>query len=225
MLGAPKVKAIRGFSDFGYSYVYVIFEDGTDLYWARSRTLEYLSKILPRLPEGRAHGTGPGRHRRRLGLPVRAGGQDRARTSWPSCVASRTGTCATTSDRCRAWPRWRPSADSRSSTRSTSIPTSCWPINIPITKVVEAIRDGNNDVGGATGRVQRRGVHGPRAGLRRRASATSSRSSSGPTSRDADPASEPGSVPRAGNPPRHRRPRRRGRHGGRHRHHAPAKTP
>jgi Cu(I)/Ag(I) efflux system membrane protein CusA/SilA len=46
MLGAPKVKAVRGFSDFGYSYVYVIFEDGTDIYWARSRTIEYLSKIL-----------------------------------------------------------------------------------------------------------------------------------------------------------------------------------
>ncbi len=43
MLGAPKVKAVRGFSDFGYSYVYIIFEDGTDIYWARSRTLEYLS--------------------------------------------------------------------------------------------------------------------------------------------------------------------------------------
>src|SRR3989339_177448 len=52
LLGAPKVKAIRGFSDFGYSYVYVIFEDGTDIYWARSRTLEYLSKITPLLPPG-----------------------------------------------------------------------------------------------------------------------------------------------------------------------------
>ncbi|SPE30779.1 copper/silver efflux system, membrane component [Candidatus Sulfopaludibacter sp. SbA6] len=51
MLGAPKVKDVRGFSDFGYSYVYIIFEDGTDIYWARSRTLEYLSKILPRLPQ------------------------------------------------------------------------------------------------------------------------------------------------------------------------------
>lgn len=50
LLGAPKIKAVRGLSDFGYSYVYVIFEDGTDLYWARSRVLEYLSKILPRLP-------------------------------------------------------------------------------------------------------------------------------------------------------------------------------
>ncbi len=59
MLGAPKVKAIRGFSDFGFSYVYVIFEEGTDLYWARSRTLEYLSKIQPRLPEGARTELGP----------------------------------------------------------------------------------------------------------------------------------------------------------------------
>src|SRR5215471_15296270 len=51
MLGAPRVKAVRGFSDFGYSYVYVIFEDGTDLYWARSRTMEYLSDALARLPD------------------------------------------------------------------------------------------------------------------------------------------------------------------------------
>jgi Cu(I)/Ag(I) efflux system membrane protein CusA/SilA len=52
MLGAPRVKDIRGLSDFGYSYVYVIFEEGTDIYWARSRTIEYLSKITPRLPQG-----------------------------------------------------------------------------------------------------------------------------------------------------------------------------
>jgi len=50
LLGAPKIKAIRGISDFGFSYVYVIFEDGTNLYWARSRVIEYLSKILPKLP-------------------------------------------------------------------------------------------------------------------------------------------------------------------------------
>src|SRR6476659_7454155 len=52
MLGAPKVKAVRGFSDFGFSYVYIVFEEGTDIYWARSRTLEYLSGVLPRLPQG-----------------------------------------------------------------------------------------------------------------------------------------------------------------------------
>jgi Cu(I)/Ag(I) efflux system membrane protein CusA/SilA len=59
MLGAPKVKAVRGFSDFGYSYVYVIFEDGTDIYWARSRTLEYLSAVLPSLPGGVKTELGP----------------------------------------------------------------------------------------------------------------------------------------------------------------------
>ncbi|MEW6429534.1 MAG: CusA/CzcA family heavy metal efflux RND transporter [Thermodesulfobacteriota bacterium] len=52
LLGVPGVKTVRGFSDFGFSYVYVIFEDGTDIYWARSRVLEYLSKIIPKLPAG-----------------------------------------------------------------------------------------------------------------------------------------------------------------------------
>ena len=58
MLGAPKVKAVRGFSDYGYSYVYVIFEDGTDIYWARSRTLEYLSSVITNLPNGVKTGDG-----------------------------------------------------------------------------------------------------------------------------------------------------------------------
>ncbi|HYM61284.1 MAG TPA: efflux RND transporter permease subunit [Thermoanaerobaculia bacterium] len=59
LLGAPKVKDIRGFSDFGYSYVYVIFEEGTDLYWARSRVLEYLSKVQSQLPQGVKTELGP----------------------------------------------------------------------------------------------------------------------------------------------------------------------
>ena len=59
LLGAPKVKTIRGFSDFGFSYVYVIFEDGTDMYWARSRVLEYLSKLQGRLPPGVKTELGP----------------------------------------------------------------------------------------------------------------------------------------------------------------------
>ena len=59
LLGAPRVKTIRGFSDFGFSYVYVIFEDGTDIYWARSRVVEYLSKIQPLLPEGVRTELGP----------------------------------------------------------------------------------------------------------------------------------------------------------------------
>jgi len=59
LLGAPKVRAVRGLSDYGTSYVYVIFEDGTDIYWARSRTLEYLSGVLPRLPQGVKTELGP----------------------------------------------------------------------------------------------------------------------------------------------------------------------
>ncbi len=59
LLGAPRVKAIRGSSDFGFSYVYVIFEDGTDLYWARSRVNEYLSKITGQLPAGVTPELGP----------------------------------------------------------------------------------------------------------------------------------------------------------------------
>jgi len=59
LLGAPKVKAVRGLSDFGFSYVYVIFEDGTDIYWARSRVTEYLSKITTNLPAGVQTSLGP----------------------------------------------------------------------------------------------------------------------------------------------------------------------
>jgi Cu(I)/Ag(I) efflux system membrane protein CusA/SilA len=59
LLGSAHVKAIRGFSDFGFSYVYVIFEEGTDIYWARSRVLENLSKIQSRLPQGVQTELGP----------------------------------------------------------------------------------------------------------------------------------------------------------------------
>ena len=59
MLGAPHVKTVRGVSDFGYSYVYVIFDDNTDLYWARSRTAEYLSSVTGKLPEGVKTELGP----------------------------------------------------------------------------------------------------------------------------------------------------------------------
>ena len=59
LLGAPGVKSIRGFSDFGYSFVYVIFQDGTDIYWARSRIVEYMSRIQGLLPEGVKTEIGP----------------------------------------------------------------------------------------------------------------------------------------------------------------------
>jgi len=59
LLSAPKVKVARGFSMFGMSFVYVIFEDGTDNYWARARVLEYLSKISGQMPEGVTPSIGP----------------------------------------------------------------------------------------------------------------------------------------------------------------------
>ncbi|WP_373499635.1 efflux RND transporter permease subunit [Desulfococcus sp.] len=59
LISAPQVKTVRGFSDFGFSFVYAIFEDGTDIYWARSRVLEYLQQISGRLPEGASPVLGP----------------------------------------------------------------------------------------------------------------------------------------------------------------------
>ncbi len=59
MLAVPKSKVVRGFSFFGASFVYVIFEDGTDIYWARSRVLEYLNFAASRLPKGVSPALGP----------------------------------------------------------------------------------------------------------------------------------------------------------------------
>ena len=59
MLSVPQALTVRGFSLFGDSFVYVIFKDGTDLYWARSRVLEYLSQVTPRLPRGAKPELGP----------------------------------------------------------------------------------------------------------------------------------------------------------------------
>jgi len=59
MLSVPKAKVVRGYSFYGFSFVYVIFEDGTDPYWARSRVLEYLSSIGSQLPRGVTPSLGP----------------------------------------------------------------------------------------------------------------------------------------------------------------------
>jgi Cu(I)/Ag(I) efflux system membrane protein CusA/SilA len=58
-LAAPRVKLVRGYTMFGMSFVYVVFEDGTDIYWARSRVLEYLSKLQGKLPPGVTPQMGP----------------------------------------------------------------------------------------------------------------------------------------------------------------------
>ncbi len=59
MLSVPHTKVVRGYSFFGFSFVYIIFEDGTDLYWARSRVLEYLNSVSKRLPDGVTPTLGP----------------------------------------------------------------------------------------------------------------------------------------------------------------------
>lgn len=59
MLAAPNTTVVRGLSDYGFSYVYVIFDEGTDIYWGRSRVLEYMSKVSGKLPEGVSPRLGP----------------------------------------------------------------------------------------------------------------------------------------------------------------------
>ncbi|MEX0914643.1 MAG: efflux RND transporter permease subunit, partial [Wenzhouxiangellaceae bacterium] len=59
LLAVPGATTVRGYSFFNDSFVYVIFEDGTDLYWARSRVLEYLSQVAPNLPDGAQPALGP----------------------------------------------------------------------------------------------------------------------------------------------------------------------
>ena len=166
MLGAPKVKAIRGFSDFGFSYVYVIFQDGTDLYWARSRTLEYLSKIQPRLPRRGRDGARARRHRRRLGLPVRAGGQERQEQPRRSSRIFQDWYL-------RYWLQSVPGVAEVASIggfqkqyQVNIDPSALLAYDIPITKVIDAIRAGQQRRRRTARRVQRRGVHGPRPRVR-----------------------------------------------------------
>ncbi|MCM8796681.1 MAG: CusA/CzcA family heavy metal efflux RND transporter [Candidatus Omnitrophica bacterium] len=147
LLGVPKVKAIRGFSDFGYSFVYVIFQDGTDIYWARSRTLEYLSKIIPRLPEGVRTELGP----------------DATGVGWVFQYALVDESGKHSLAELRTFQDWylryyiqsvpgvaevAPIGGFVRQYQVNIEPNKLLAYNIPITEVVEAIRKGNNDVGG-----------------------------------------------------------------------------
>lgn len=146
MLGAPQVKAIRGFSDFGFSYVYVIFKDGTDIYWARSRTLEYLSKIQARLPEGVKTEIGP----------------DATGVGWvyQYALVDRSGKNSLADLRTfQDWylKYWLQSVPGVAEVATVGgfqkqyqvnvNPNLLLSYNIPLTKVVEAIRQSNNDIG------------------------------------------------------------------------------
>ena len=147
LVGAPRVKAVRGVSDFGYSFVYVIFEDGTDLYWARSRVLEYLSKISTRLPEGVRTEIGP----------------DATGVGWvfQYALVDRTGTHDLASLRSfqdwhlRTWLQSVPGVAEVASIggfqKQYQIhvdPERLRAYGIPIDRVLAAVRDGNSEVGG-----------------------------------------------------------------------------
>ena len=163
MVGAPKVKAVRGFSDFGYSYVYVIFEDGTDIYWARSRTQEYLSGGAAAAAGRRQDRDRTGCHASGLDLPVRPGGRIREAQPGRSAVLPGLVPQVLPEVGARAWPRWRPSAGSAKQYQVNVDPNRLQAYGISINRVVEAVRDGNYEVGGPADRVRRDGVQRSRA--------------------------------------------------------------
>jgi Cu(I)/Ag(I) efflux system membrane protein CusA/SilA len=147
MLGAPKVKAVRGFSDFGYSFVYIIFDEGTDIYWARSRTMEYLQSVLPRLPQGVKTELGP----------------DATGVGWVFQYALIDTQHRYNLAELRSVQDWFLNYQLRSVPGVAEVapiggfvrqyqvnvdPQKLQAYNVPIMQVVEAVRAGNNDVGG-----------------------------------------------------------------------------
>ncbi len=147
MLGAPRVKAVRGFSDFGYSYVYIIFDDSVDIYWARSRTMEYLQAVLPRLPQGVKTELGP----------------DATGVGWVFQYALIDNSHRYNLAELRSLQDWFLQYQLRAVPGVAEVapiggfvrqyqvnvdPQKLQAYNVPIMKVVEAVRAGNNDVGG-----------------------------------------------------------------------------
>ncbi len=147
MLGAPGVKDVRGFSDFGYSYVYIIFNEGTDIYWARSRTLEYLSKIQSRLPQGVETELGP----------------DATGVGWVFQYALVDDSHSRNLADLRSYQDWflryqlqavpgvaevAPLGGFVRQYQVNVDPDRMAAYGIPISKVIAAVRGGNNDVGG-----------------------------------------------------------------------------
>ena len=124
MLSVPGARVVRGYSFVGDSFVYVLFEDGTDLYWARSRVLEYLSQVQSRLPEGAKASLGPDATGvgwiYEYALVDKSGRHDLAELrSLQDWFIRYQLTAVLESPRSRRWAGWC------SSTRSTSIRIAC----------------------------------------------------------------------------------------------------
>src|SRR5881396_1472886 len=147
MLAAPRVSAVRGISDYGFSYVYVIFEEGTDIYWGRSRVLEYMSKITGKLPEGVSPRLGP----------------DATGVGWAFeyALVDKTGTNNLAQLRSfndwymRYWLESVPGVAEVAVVggyvkqyQVTIDPNKLLAFNLPPNKVIDAIRNSNNEVGG-----------------------------------------------------------------------------
>jgi copper/silver efflux system protein len=155
LLSAPKVTTVRGESMFGFSFVYVLFEDGTDIYWARSRVLEYMNGIQGKLPEGVTPVIGP----------------DATGVGWVYQYALMDDTGGHNLAEIRSFNDWYLRYWLRSVPGVADVasvggfvkqyqvnvdPNKLLAYNIPLTKVIESIRMSNNDVSGrvleATGR-------------------------------------------------------------------------
>ncbi|MBI4475904.1 MAG: efflux RND transporter permease subunit, partial [Acidobacteria bacterium] len=147
LVSAPKVKVVRGFSYFDVSFVYVIFQDGTDLYWARSRVLEYLNGLQGRLPAGVQPVLGP----------------DATGVGWGFTYALVDRTGRHDLARLRTLNDWYVQYWLRSVTGVAEVapvggyvkqyqievdPNALLAYNMPIDMVIMAVRKNNNDVGG-----------------------------------------------------------------------------
>ena len=125
LLAAPHVKSVRAQTMFGDSYVFVVFEDGTDLYWARSRVTEYLQQIGGRLPADVHPAIGP--DATGAGWVYEYAVIDRTHTkSLADLRALQDWYLRYQLETVPAWPRLQPSAATSGNIKSSSIPTSCF---------------------------------------------------------------------------------------------------
>lgn len=147
LISAPQVRVVRGYSFFGYSFVYVVFKDGTDIYWARSRVLEYMQSLTGSLPSGVTPTLGP----------------DATGVGWGFQYALVDKTGKNDLAQLRSFQDWNLRYWIQSVEGVAEVatfggfqkqyqveidPNKLLAYNVPISRVVSAIRSSNNDVGG-----------------------------------------------------------------------------
>jgi Cu(I)/Ag(I) efflux system membrane protein CusA/SilA len=147
LISAPKVRVVRGYSFFGYSFVYVVFQDGTDIYWARSRVLEYMQGLAGSLPQGVTPTLGP----------------DATGVGWGFQYALVDKSGKNDLADLRSFQDWHLRYWIQSVEGVAEVatyggfqkqyqveidPNKLLAYNIPLTRIISAIRSANNDVGG-----------------------------------------------------------------------------